>query len=149
MIARSRAVLAVAVIVGVVIVSTEFPLGQLTRARATAATASSQLSRLKSENRQLASEVASLHKDATVARIAHSEYGLVSSGDRAVIVLPAAGAKAAPVSGPLGPNMIPKADIFPTDAIVASGASPSTKAGKPESYWSRLLQRLEFWKAVP
>ncbi|MHB1510329.1 MAG: FtsB/FtsL family cell division protein [Acidimicrobiales bacterium] len=148
MIARSRALLAVAVIVSIVIVSTEFPLGQLTRARAAAGTASLQLSRIKSGNRQLASEVASLHKDATVASIAHREYGLVAKGDQAVIVLPSVGAKTA-APGPLGPNMIPKADIFPTDAIVASGASPSTKAVKSESYWSRLMQRLEFWKAVP
>ncbi|MDA8266380.1 MAG: septum formation initiator family protein [Actinomycetota bacterium] len=149
MIARSRALFAVAVIVSIVIVSTEFPLGQLTHARAAAATASLQLSRLKAENRLLASEVASLHRDASIASIAHREYGLVSKGDQSVIVLPSTGAKATAASGPLGPNMIPKADIFPSDAIVASGSSPSAKAVKPQSYWARLLQRLEFWKAVP
>jgi hypothetical protein len=144
-IARARAVLAAAFIVGIVIVATEFPLGQLMRGRAAMAHATVQLTTLEAQNRALAAQVASLHQPSTIARIAHAEYGLVGKGERSVVVLPAPRNDAG-AGGPLRATTVPRSDLVPTDAIVSgTPASPVKRAG----FWSRLLQRLEFWKAVP
>ncbi len=145
MIARARLLLVAAFIAGIVIVATEFPLGQLMRGRAAMSEASSQLSRLQAQNRALTAEVVSLHQDATVARIAHAEYGLVSKGQRSVVVLPLPSAG----SGPLGATTVPRSDLVPTDAIVNPAVGGDGKVVKRVGFWSRLVQRLEFWKAVP
>lgn len=146
MIARARATLAAAVLVGTFVVAAEFPLGQLIRGRGAVAEASAQLDRLQARNRALAAEVVSLHEDSTVARIAHADYGLVAKGERSLVILPSSSAAAG--SGLLDTTTVPKSDLVPTDAIVTSSGSgnrPLRQAG----FWSRLLQRLEFWKAVP
>jgi hypothetical protein len=147
MIVRARAVLAVAFIVGIVIIATEFPLGQLMRGRSSLAAATVQLAELKAQNRALAGQLASLHQDATIAGIAHAEYGLVAKGQRAVVVLPTPGSSSGS-SAPLSASTVPISDLVPTDAIVSPGAAGGVVAKRP-SFWSRLAQRLEFWKAVP
>jgi len=148
-IARARLLVLVALILGAVIIATEFPLGQLLRGRAAVAQASAQLSRLQAQNRALAADVASLHEDATIARIAHANYGLVAEGERSIVVLPSPSAGAGEGTGPLDSTTVPRSDLVPTDAIVSSTPSRGGEPVKREGYWSRLLQRLEFWKAVP
>jgi len=145
-IARARIFLLVSLIAGIAIVATEFPLGQLLRQRAALAQATHQLSALQSENQSLTAQVNSLHQASTVARIAHQDYGLVSKGQRAVVVLPSPSKSGS--TGPLGTTSVPKSDLVPTDAIVA----PTPGAGRSatgQGFWARLLQRFEFWKAVP
>jgi cell division protein FtsB len=147
MIARARIFLLVSLIAGVAIVATEFPLGQLLRQRAALGQATQQLSQLQAENRSLAAQVDALHQSSTVARIAHEDYGLVGKGQRAVVVLPSP-AKSGSSAGPLDTNEVPKSDLVPSDAIVAgTGTGPAPAKGR--SFWTRLLQRFEFWKAVP
>jgi len=148
-IARARLLLLVALIAGAVIITTEFPFGELMRGRATTAEESAQLSRLQAQNRVLADQVVSLYEDATVARIAHAEYGLVSKGERSVIVLPSPSAEPGAGSGPLNATTVPPSDLVPTDAIVSPGGGAGGKPVKQGGFWSRLLERLEFWKAVP
>ncbi|MFZ0171048.1 MAG: septum formation initiator family protein [Acidimicrobiales bacterium] len=149
MIARARLLLVVAFVAGIVIVATEFPLGQLIRGRAAMAQASAQLTRLQAQNRALAAQVASLHEDATIARIAHEEYGLISKGERSIVVLPAPSRRAGTGTGPLNSTTVPRSDLVPTDAIVSPTGAGGSKPVKQAGYWARLLQRLEFWKAVP
>jgi hypothetical protein len=148
MIGRARIALLVALMAGIVITATEFPLGQLLRGRAAVAGAGHQLSHLQAQNRALAAEVGSLHQSGTVARIAHQDYGLIAKGERSVVVLPSRGAAAGPGSDPLSSTGIPKSDLVPSDAIVSPGATGAA-SGKRPGFWKRVLQRLEFWKALP
>jgi cell division protein FtsB len=147
MIARARAILAVAFIVGIVIIATEFPLGQLIRSRASLSAATAQLSELKAQDHALDGQLASLHQDATIAGIAHAEYGLVTKGQKAVVVLPSPGASSGG-SAPLSASTVPTSDLVPTDAIVSPSSGGGVSVKRP-GFWSRLAQRLEFWKAVP
>lgn len=149
MIARARALLAVAFLVGMVIVATQFPLGELTRARAAVGQATSQLSQLQGQNRQLAAQVASLREDGTVARLAHKEFGLVFKGQRSIVVLSSPGTRSKLDVGPLSATLVPKSDLVPSDATLSPGRGSGHKPAKEPGYWSRLLQRLEFWKAAP
>lgn len=144
MIARARAVLAAAFLVGLVIVATEFPLGQLLHERAALAQAGAQLGQLQAQNRQLGAEVSALRDPSTIARIAHDDYGLVTRGERSIVILPSPGSGGRP-SGPLSSTSVPRSDLVPSDAIVsaAGGGSATHQPG----FWSRLLQRLEFWHA--
>jgi cell division protein FtsB len=148
MIGRARIVFFVGLIAAIVIVATEFPLGQLMRARSALAQGSSQLNRLDTENRQLAGQIRSLHRDSTVARIAHEDYGLVKKGQRSIVVLPSPSSSPGDGSGPLSTTTVPKSDLVPTDAIV-SGSASGVKPVQQPGFWSRLVQRLEFWKATP
>jgi cell division protein FtsB len=151
-IGRARTALLVAVIAGMVIIATEFPLGQLTRGRAAVADASQQLSLLQAQNRALSAEVTSLRQSSTVARIAHQEYGLVGKGERSIVVLPssppAGDSGTGPSAGPLTSTGVPKSDLVPSDAIVSPSAGTSHPDRTP-GFWERVLQRLEFWRAIP
>jgi cell division protein FtsB len=148
MIGRARIVFFAGLIAAIVIVATEFPLGQLMRARAALAQGSSQLRALDTENRQLAGQIRSLHRDSTVARIAHEDYGLVKKGQRSIVVLPSPSTSPGDGSGPLSTTTVPTSDLVPTDAIV-SGTASGAKSMKQPGFWSRLVQRLEFWRATP
>ena len=88
MIGRARIVFFAGLIAAIVIVATEFPLGQLMRARAALAQGSSQLRALDTENRQLPDRSLAAPRDSTVARIAHQDYGLVKRGSDPSCVLP-------------------------------------------------------------
>jgi hypothetical protein len=142
-IARARLVLLVAFVVGVVIVATEFPFRQLLDERATVTRSGQQLSKLQTANESLQSVVDSLHQPSSIAGVAHSEYGLVQPGQRAVVVLPGGGTGG---SGPLSSKRIPNSDIVPTDSIVSSAGNNAGTRGS-SGFWSQLLKRLEFWKA--
>jgi cell division protein FtsB len=151
-IGRARLALLVALVAGIVITATEFPLGQLMHDRAGNAQASYQLSQLQAQNRALASEVSSLHQPGTVARIAHQEYGLVANGQQSIVVLPSPVTghnRTASESGPLSSTGVPKSDLVPTDAIVSPGARGASKASRTAGFWDRVLKRLEFWNASP
>jgi hypothetical protein len=138
----------VALLAGIAIVATEFPLGQLMRGRAALGQTTQQLTQLQAQNRALARQVSDLRQNGTIARIAHQDYGLISRGQRSVVVLPSATTKTGGASGPLSTTKVPKSDLVPSDAIV-SPSGGRVRAVKRAGFWSRLVQRLEFWKAVP
>ena len=152
MIGRARILLLLALVAGIAITATEFPLGQLMRGRAEVAQATQQLTQFQGQNRALASAVRSLHQDGTVSRIAHQDYGLVAKGQRSVVVLPSrvpgAGAHG-DGSGPLSATSVPKTDLVPSDAIVSPTSPATSTAPKPPGFWERVLHRLEFWRALP
>ena len=57
------------------------------------------LAQKQAENTKLAAESAALQSDATIEKIARSEYGLVSPGQQAFMVLPSS-VKPQPVAAP-------------------------------------------------
>ncbi|MGH9171424.1 MAG: septum formation initiator family protein [Acidimicrobiales bacterium] len=136
-----------ALVVGVVLVATEFPWHQLLDERAGVARSSQQLTQLQNANHALQAEVNSLHQSSTIEGVAHSQYGLVEPGQRSVVVLAGGGTGA---KGPLSATKIPESDIVPSDSLVAgSGTGGAAVAGShPSGFWGQLLQRLEFWKAA-
>jgi cell division protein FtsB len=150
-IGRARIALLLALIAGIVITATEFPLGQLMRGRAEVARATQHLSHLQAQNGALASEVSSLHQSATVARIAHEDYGLIAKGQQSIVVLPSrpAGASSTVGSGPLSATDVPGSDLVPSDAIVSPTGTGASKGHQAVGFWGRVVQRLEFWRAIP
>jgi hypothetical protein len=116
------------------------------------ADAGHQLNLLQAQNRALSAEVSSLRQSSTVARIAHQEYGLVGKGERSIVVLPSPTATrdsgAGSGAGPLNSTGVPKSDLVPSDAIVSPSAGASHPKKTPD-FWERVLQRLEFWRAIP
>jgi cell division protein FtsL len=144
LIARTRLLLLVALVVGIAIIATEFPFRQLLDERASVTQSSQQLRQLDQANRSLQSQVKSLSQASAIEGLAHSQYGLVQAGQRSVIVLPGGGTG---TTGPLASNGIPKSDIVPSDSIVSTPGGGNLSENS-SSFWGRVLQRLEFWKVA-
>lgn len=145
MIHRARLLFVCAVVLAAVIVGAEFPLGQLLHERQVVAATSSQLQKLQSQNRWLSGQIAQLHQPATVGRIAHEQYGLVQKGESSVVVLPSAGDGGG--SDPLSTTHIPSSDLVPSDSLPATPQTGTSTGPPQQGFFSRLIQRLEFWKA--
>lgn len=153
MLGRARLVFGLAVLLAGFILVMQFPVSGLVHARASAVAASSQLAKLKAENHVLSSQVRDLEKGSAIQQIAHEEYGLVDPGQRAVVVMPGGttggrvrGQGSTGSASPLGAQTIPKGDLVPSDAQL-NPDPPSQGSQGGGSYWHRLLNRLEFWKA--
>ncbi len=147
---RARITLLGALIVAAGIVATQFPLNQLLGERTAVRQEGQQLIQLNAENRSLAGQIASLRQPDTIARLAHERYGLVAVGDQSLVVLPSVAGQPASSSDSLDSPVVPKSDLVPSDSLIsASGATGSGSVGTPAGFWSELVQRLEFWKAVP
>ncbi len=156
MIRRARLGLSVAVLLGVALVASQFPVGEILHTRAAAAAASHELSTLQRQNHSLSAEIAALHLPGVIARLAHGSDGLVRRGESFDVVLPSRSARGSAAPGTLGAHKIPRADIVvgegALDPALASGSGHSngTGAQRPQpGFFSRFLQRLEFWKAAP
>ena len=160
MLYRARILFVAAVALAAIILATQFPIGELVHARAAVASASGQLAKIRSENRSLANDVRDLQKGSTIQQLAHQEYGLVEPGQRSVVIMPGSGSSASvrdhgstAASAPLGSTTIPKSDIVPTDSLLAPASAGVSGGGggggSGGSYWGRVLNRLEFWKASP
>lgn len=89
------AVVASLVLVGVMFV-TLFPTGAYLHQRRSLDHVSSQLTVLRRQNAALAARAAKLETDAEVARLARTDYGLVSPGEEAYAILPSGRASKAP-----------------------------------------------------
>lgn len=147
---RARITLLVALLVSAGIVVTQFPLNELLGERSAVRQESAQLTELKAENKSLAAAISALHQPGTIARLAHEKYGLVSVGEQSFVVLPSVAGEPGSSRNPLDSTTVPKSDLVPSDALISPGSSSgSGSGGQPEGYWAKLLQRLEFWKAVP
>jgi hypothetical protein len=103
---------------------------------------------LQAENRALSSQVRALHDPATIGRIAHEEYGLITPGQRSIVVLPGPAGSSSSTPDPLADNPIPSSDLLPSDAILG----PSARAAQPlvhePGFWHRVLASLEFWHSL-
>jgi cell division protein FtsL len=147
---RARVALLGALLLSAAIVATQFPLNQLLGERSALQQQSRQLTELKAENRSLAADISALHQPGEIARLAQEKYGLVTVGDQSLVVLPSVAGQAGSSPSPLGSTTVPQSDLVPSDALIAPGG-PSTggSGANGESFWTKLVQRLEFWKAVP
>jgi hypothetical protein len=123
MIRRARLFFFAALLVAVVILVANFPLGALIQGRSAVRAESAQLVALQAENRALSSQVRALHDPATVGRIAHQEYGLIT-------------------------NPIPSSDLLPSDAILGPSARAAQPLAREPGFWHRVLDSLEFWHSL-
>lgn len=145
---RARLGFVAAIAIAVVIVATQFPLGELVHARAALSFSSTHLAQLRRENASLGAQVKALQQGSTIEQIAHQEYGLVRPGQQAVVVLPGAHeSTGATASGRLGTFKLPSSDFVPTDSLLSPGAT-AAKPATHEGLWRKVLNRLEFWKAT-
>ena len=148
MIRRARVGLAAAVASAAVIVAVQFPLTQLWHERSAEAAAAHELAGLRRADAALSRQVASLRDPSTIGSIAHQDYGLVMPGESYEVVLP--GPADARSGDPLADTKLPPSALVPSDSAIAQPATDGTgQTGANRSFWSRLLQRLEFWKASP
>jgi cell division protein FtsB len=128
----------------------ELPVSTLFHQRGELANLSNQLSTVTGRNAELSSEVKDLHQNATIAAIAHADYGLVRPGQQSFVVLPAANPDPGSANS-LTQQPVPAADLVPVDpSLLGSGASSeigSTGTKKPKgSIVSRAMSHLEFWR---
>jgi len=145
---RARLFFFVALLIAAAIVVANFPLGALLNDRSTVRAESAQLATLRAANRALAFEVRALQGAATVGRIAHEEYGLVSRGQRSLVVLPFSAVSGASAGNPLANTPIPSSDLLPSDAILDPAVPATQPAGRGPGFWQRVLDRLEFWHSL-
>jgi len=148
MIKRARLFFFVALLIALVILVSNFPLGALVEGRSAVRADTAQLLALQAGNRVLASQVRALHDPATLGRIAHEEYGLISPGERSVVVLPGPAGSSSSASDPLSDNPIPSSDLLPSDAILGPGARTPQPAVHEPGFWHRVLDSLEFWHSL-
>jgi cell division protein FtsB len=145
---RARLFFLVALLVALVILLANFPLGALVQGRAAVRADTAQLLALQAENRALSSQVRDLHDPATVGRIAHEEYGLVTPGQRAVVVLPGTAGSSSATPDPLSDNPIPSSDVLPSDAILGPSARLAQPPRHEPGFWHRVIATLEFWHSL-
>jgi len=148
MIQRARLFFFVALAIAVVILVANFPLGALVQGRSTVRGDSAHLTALQSENRALSSQVRALHDPAVIGRIAHQEYGLITRGQRSIVVLPGPAGSSSSVLDPLQNNLIPSSDLLPSDAILGPSAHASQPAEHEPGFWHRVRDSLEFWHSL-
>ncbi|MFZ2057176.1 MAG: septum formation initiator family protein [Acidimicrobiales bacterium] len=148
MIRRARLFFLLALLLAMVILVGNFPLGALVRERSTVRTESAQLAALQATNRTLSSQVRALHDPATVAQIAHEQYGLVAPGQRSVVVLPGAAGSSSSTPDPLANNPVPASDLLPSDAILDPGVQAAPSPAHGPGFWRRVLDTLEFWHSL-
>jgi cell division protein FtsB len=148
MIQRARLFFFVALLIAVVVLVANLPVGALLRERATVRADSAQLATLQAENQQLSAQVKALHDPAVVGQIAHSEYGLTEPGERSVVVLPGSTKVPSSTPNPLAYNAVPPSDLLPSDAILDPNVPAAPPTVHEPGFWHRVLDSLEFWHSL-
>ena len=133
--------------------------------------ASSSLSQVRQENRQLTVEQAQLASNTELARLARKEYQMVRPGQHLYDVLPLAGSRpdgspasaaagdpglGAPVAPSDSPTLHPDPGLTGTSPPSSStGSAPGGALGgppgggsssRPPGFWRRVADTLEFWR---
>jgi cell division protein FtsL len=141
------------VVVAVVVVVAWFPAGALYHQRAALDATSTQLARLRAEDRALAAEQQRLGSAAEIARIARQQYELVTPHQQAYQVLPPNGSPEGadpgdPALQPLGsPDGAGAPAATPTTVPAAARTGAATaRAGGAPGVLHRILGTLEFWR---
>jgi hypothetical protein len=148
MVQRARLFFLVAVVIAAGILVANFPLGALLHDRATVQGESARLAALRATNARLATEVRALDEPAIIGQIAHEEYGLVTPGERTLVVLPGSAGTGAAARDPLANNPIPSSDLLPSDAILDPGTQLAPPPAHGPGFWHRVLNSLEFWHSL-
>ncbi len=157
---RARLALVAGSGLAVAIVLTQFPIGEILAQRGQLRDVSRQLDLLDERNVALRSENAALRQPATVAAIAHQDYGLVRPGQQAYVILPATGA-ADPDAASLGTPVISRSQMVSASASALTGVAPAGMSGAGPaagdhaagagsagqgSLLARTLDHLAFWR---
>ncbi|HVB04711.1 MAG TPA: septum formation initiator family protein [Acidimicrobiales bacterium] len=137
---RARLALLAAALSAVALVAVEFPFSLLIHQRSALARTSGELADLNARNAGLQGDIRALSSKATIAEIAHEDYGLVGPGQLSFVILPAAGSAAATS---LEGSSIPPRDLVASTAPPTASPQPSTVHGP--GLWRRFVSRLEFW----
>jgi hypothetical protein len=142
---RARLAVLCAVVLGVGALVVEFPLSELVHQRGQLVSVSGQLATVDAHNAQLRADVSSLSHAATIAAVAHEEYGLIAPGQESFVILPQTGAKS---PDPLSVGEIPISDLVAAPPPPATTNDPVAAPAPPPagSLWSRTVSRLEFWR---
>lgn len=158
--ARSRLVLLAAVLLSALILVAWFPANSLVHQRSSLASASQQLTELHHQDAALSQEKKNLSQTAEIARIARSQYQLVSPGQQAYEVLPPAGQATAgtPYAGdpgsttPVAPSaesVLPAGGVTSTTtpAIASKALSGTThQSSASVGFLQRMLRAVQFWR---
>ena len=118
-----------------------FPLGELMAQRSNLGTLSAELTSVEAKNQALKADVSTLHSNATISALAHRQYGLVDRGQVSYVILPAKGSSSGAAA--LEPRPIPVTDLVAQDLVPAPNPPA---AGHAPGFWSRFVDRLEFWR---
>jgi hypothetical protein len=145
---RARLFFVVALVVAAGILVANFPFATLLSSRATIEGESAKLAALRATDQRLASEVRALHDPSTVGQIAHEEYGLITSGQRSVVILPGSSGSRSSAENPLANNPVPSADLLPSDEILDPGAEAAPPPAHGPGFWHRVIGSLEFWHSL-
>jgi cell division protein FtsB len=145
---RARLFFFVGLLIAVVVLVANFPVGALLQGRSTLRADSSELASLQAENQQLSAQVKALHNPAVVGQIAHLEYGLTEPGERSVVVLPGSAKFASPSSNPLEYNPVPYSDLLPSDALLDPAGAAAQPVVHEPGFWHRVVSSLEFWHSL-
>jgi|GEM_PF-1496525 hypothetical protein len=135
---------------GIVVISllvVEFPVSELFHQRAELSSTTHELSVIEEQNAALSSMISSLKDNAAVAAIAHSDYGLIFPGQISYVVLPS-GKDVPGEANTLAQEPIPASDVVPSDAnsLISAASGISTSSKTSGDIWSRVEQRLFFWR---
>jgi cell division protein FtsB len=144
-----------------VVLATSFPAQALIRQHDAISSASSELDRLTAGNSALQRQADELSNPANIAALARSDYDMVSPGEKAYEVLPAAGTKESenlssghslldqrPVAPGSAESQALLGDAGSTSSSGSGNAGSSQGAGVKHGapgLWSRVLNTLEFW----
>jgi len=157
-VARARLVLLGAVLVAALVLVAWFPARALLHQHASLGATASELSTLHHQDAAMAQERANLSAPGEIGRIAREQYQLVSPGQQAYEVLPAAGAGATALAGdpgakgPVAPSataVLPPGGSATSTTAPAGSAHRSTVSGTGASgsgFVARMVQTLEFWR---
>ena len=148
MLHRARLALVAATVLSFAILVTQLPLSTLVHQRGQLAAASAQLSAVRSENAHLSRQIAALHEPATIAAIAHAQYGLVQPGqiEYEIPHLPGGATGTCSLATPAVPH-----DLLVPPTPSPLGPVTATSAGSPAShqgFWAQVVGRLAFWRGT-
>lgn len=145
---RARVALLLAGVLSLAIVVLELPLSTLVHQRSELAAASGQLAAVRAENARLSGQIAALHSPATVAAIAHAQYGLIEPGqiEYEIPHLPGAGTG----TSSLGTPVVPRSRLVPATPSPFGpppAAGPASSAPR-QGLWAQVVDRLAFWRGT-
>jgi cell division protein FtsB len=147
---KARLILFGAALLSVVILVAWFPAGALLHQRSDLASANTQLRGLHQQDSQLAQEGKDLSNSAEISRIAREQYQLVSPGQRAYEVLPAAGSssngKDPGDAAPANPSAAAQLPSNGTSTSTGSRVTADKSQQNSSSAFDRMLRALEFWR---
>ena len=138
---RARLALLACLVGSFVLLVLWFPLGELMGQRSNLGVLSAELTSVEAKNQALKADVSALHSNAAIAALAHGQYGLVGRGQISYVILPAKGSSSGAAA--LDPRPIPVADLVAQDLAPAPSPPPT---GTEPGFWSRFVDRLEFWR---